>query len=360
MPFTSTDHTHMAQALRLAEKGLFTTDPNPRVGCVLVKGDQVVGRGWHHAAGQPHAEVLALQEAGAAARGATAYVTLEPCSHQGRTPPCTGALIEAEVGEVVAAMVDPFPDNAGHGLELLTRAGIQVRSGLMEAQARELNCGFVSRFERGRPWVRVKLAISLDGRIAGPDRRSQWITGSQAREDTQRWRARASALLTGIDTVLADDPSLNLRLSGIDRQPLRIIADSRGRTPSDAKLFSLPGKVLIATTVEPPWQLDGVEWWRLEGDDHGRVCLRSLIHGLADRQVNELHVEAGGVLAGALVAAGLVDELLIYQAPVIVGDGPAMLELPGMEKFAQRLHVNEIESRRIGSDRRVILRLKDE
>ena len=359
MPFTPTDHRHMAEALRLAEQGLLTTDPNPRVGCLLVKDDQVVGRGWHHSAGQPHAEVLALREAGAAARGATAYVTLEPCSHQGRTPPCTDALIDAGVSEVVAAMVDPFPNNAGNGLELLGRAGIQVRSGLMEAQARELNCGFVSRFEQGRPWVRVKLAISLDGRIAGPDRQSQWITGAAAREDTQRWRARASAILTGSGTVLADDPSLNLRLSGIDRKPLRIIADSRGLTPKDAKLFGLPGAVLIATTVEPPWQRNGVQWWQLPADDGGRVCLKSLIHGLVDHQVNELHVEAGGVLAGALVAASLVDELLIYQAPVILGNGPAMLELPGMEKFAERLHLNEIESRRIGPDRRIVLRLEN-
>jgi diaminohydroxyphosphoribosylaminopyrimidine deaminase / 5-amino-6-(5-phosphoribosylamino)uracil reductase len=354
MSFTPTDHRHMAEALRLARLGLFSTDPNPRVGCVLVRGGRVVGRGWHRAAGEPHAEVLALREAGTLARGATAYVTLEPCSHQGRTPPCTDALIEAGVATVVAAMVDPFPANAGQGLEALTRAGLSVRSGLMEQEARALNPGFISRFERSRPWVRVKLAISLDGRIAGPDGQSQWITSAQSREDTQRWRARASALLTGIGTVLADDPRLNLRLPGVDRMPLRIIADSQSRLPEKARLLSLPGPVLVASAQAPAWQQEGVRWWQGPANDQGRLDLGALMNELVARDINEVHVEAGATLSGALLEAGLVDELLVYQAPVLLGQGRSMLELPGMEKFDQRLHLTLSESRRLGPDWRFV------
>ncbi len=356
MTFTAADHRYMAEALRLAERGRLTTDPNPAVGCLIVHNEQIVGRGWHRVAGEPHAEVLALREAGTRARGAVAYVTLEPCSHQGRTPPCTDALIEAGIGEVVVAMVDPFPANAGHGLELLTRAGVRVRSGLMEAAARALNPGFISRFERGRPFVRVKLAISLDGRIAGPDGQSQWITGPAAREDTQRWRARASALLTGIETVLADDPRLNLRLPGIDRHPLRVIADSKARLPQTARLLNLPGPVLVASTQAAPWSRDGVTWWQGPADQAGRLELGGLLAMLVEREINELHVEAGAVLSGALIEAGLVDELLVYQAPVLLGQGRAMLALPGMEKFDQRLHLELIDSRRLGPDWRFIYR----
>lgn len=357
MTFSAADHRYMAEALRLAERGIWTTDPNPRVGCVLVKKNRVVGRGWHRAAGEPHAEVLALREAGEDARGTTAYVTLEPCNHQGRTPPCSLALIEAGVSEVVAAMVDPFPANSGQGLESLSRARLRVRSGLMEASARALNPGFVSRFERGRPWVRVKLAMSMDGRTAGPDGLSQWITGPAAREDNQRWRARASAILTGIDTVLADDPRMNLRLPGLDRNPLRIIADSRGRLPESARLLRLPGRVLVASTADAPWQREGVEWLRLAADAGGRVDLAGLMERLGDLGVNELHVEAGPRLSGALLECGLVDEMLIYQSGVLLGPGRALVDLPGMEKFANRLHLELIESRRVGPDWRFRYRI---
>lgn len=350
MSFSADDHRYMAEALRLAEKGMWTTDPNPRVGCVLVHKGKVVGRGWHRAVGEPHAEVLALRQAGANARGSVAYVTLEPCNHQGRTPPCSQALIEAGVSEVVAAMVDPFPANAGQGLETLARAGIRVRSGLMEAPARALNPGFVSRFERARPFVRVKLAMSADGRTTGPDGQSQWITGPAAREDNQRWRARASALLTGIETVLADDPRLNLRLPGLDRNPLRVIADSRARMPASARLLSLPGRVMIATTADQPWHRDGVDWYKLPADAGGRVDLSALLNRLAELEINELHVEAGPRLSGAMLECGLVDELLVYQAPVLLGPGRAMIDLPGMEKFANRHHLALIESRRVGPD----------
>ncbi len=355
--WSASDHRFMAEALRLASRGRFTVDPNPAVGCVLVREGEVVGRGWHRAAGEAHAEVHALREAGTRARGACAYVTLEPCSHHGRTPPCAEALIEAGVTEVVAAMVDPFPENAGNGLEMLSKAGIVVRSGLMEQAARELNPGFVSRFERARPWVRVKLAVSLDGRSAGPDGRSQWITGASAREDGQRWRARASALLTGIETVLADDPHLNVRLTGLDRAPLRVIVDSRGRLPDSARLLNLAGGVLVASAVsDPPWRRDGVEWLTLPADSNGRVELTALLRELVQRSVNELHVEAGPTLSGALLEAGLVDELLVYQAPVLLGQGAPMLTLPGMEKFDQRLNLSLFDARRMGSDWRFVYR----
>ena len=346
----------MAEALRLAERGRLTADPNPAVGCLIVADGKVVGRGWHRAAGEPHAEVLALAEAGARARGGHAYVTLEPCSHHGRTPPCTDALIEAGIAEVTAAMVDPFPENQGVGLETLARAGVRVRSGLMEAAARELNLGFVSRFERGRPWVRVKLAVSMDGCTAGPDGRSKWITGPAARADVQRWRARSSAIMTGIGTVEADDPRLNLRLPGVERTPLRIVVDARAKLRESARLVALPGPVVVASTAAAAWERAGVTWWQLPADAGGRVDLVALINGLPRFEVNELHVEAGPTLSGALIAAGLVDELVVYQAPVALGPGRPMLFLPGMEKFDQRLQLDLLTSRRVGSDWRFVYR----
>jgi diaminohydroxyphosphoribosylaminopyrimidine deaminase/5-amino-6-(5-phosphoribosylamino)uracil reductase len=357
MEFTVQDHRCMAEALRLAERGRFTADPNPAVGCLIMTDGKVVGRGWHRAAGEPHAETLALAEAGSRARGGHAYVTLEPCSHQGRTPPCTDALIEAGVAEVTAAMVDPFPANQGKGLEALARAGLRVRSGLMEAAARALNRGFISRYERGRPWVRVKLAVSVDGCTAGPDGRSQWITGPSARADVQRWRARCSAIMTGIGTVLADDPSLTLRQPGVDRTPLRIVVEGSARLDESARLLALPGPVVVAGTRAPGWTRDGVTAWRLPGDEHGRVDLGALVSGLPEFDVNELHVEAGPTLSGALIEAGLVDELVVYQAPVALGQGRPMLLLTGMEKFDQRLHFTLIGSRRLGPDWRFVYRL---
>ncbi len=353
MTFSADDHRYMALALQLAERGLYTADPNPRVGCVLVRNGEIVGAGWHKAAGLPHAEVNALHEAGEQARGATAYVTLEPCNHHGRTPPCTEALLAAGVSEVVAAVVDPFPANAGCGLERLQAAGVRVRTGLMADAARTLNIGFIQRFERGRPWVRVKLAASLDGFTAGADGQSKWITGPAARQDVQHWRARASAVLTGIETVLADDPQMNVRLGAGEtetvRQPLRVIADSRGRLPATARLLDCPGPVLVASQAAPPWDRPGVEWWPVPAAGE-RLDLVQLIEGLAERGVNELHVEAGPTLSGALMAGGLVDELLVYQSPVLIGRGRPLLALPGMEKFADRLHLELIERRSFGPD----------
>ncbi|NBB69934.1 MAG: bifunctional diaminohydroxyphosphoribosylaminopyrimidine deaminase/5-amino-6-(5-phosphoribosylamino)uracil reductase RibD [Alphaproteobacteria bacterium] len=358
MSFTADDHRHMSEALRLAAKGRFSADPNPAVGCVVVKDGEVVGRGFHRAAGEPHAETLALQEAGARARGATVYVTLEPCSHHGRTPPCSQALVEAGVASVVSAMHDPDSRVAGSGHDQLARAGVAVRIGLMEAQARELNRGFVSRHERDRPWVRVKLAASLDGLTAGADGRSQWITGEAARADVQRWRAEASCILTGIGTVLADDPRLNVRLSGFERQILRVVVDTHGRLPDRLRLTGLPGRVLLASCVEAR-AIEGVEWWQLPLGLDGRVDLAALLQRLAAREVNTVHVEAGPTLSGALIEAGLADELLVYQAPVLIGRGRPLLELPGMEKFDDRLHLRLVEQRRLAQDWRFLYRFEN-
>lgn len=347
----------MAEALRLAARGLWTTAPNPRVGCVIAHGVDVVGRGWHERAGGPHAEVLALAEAGARARGATAYVTLEPCGHHGRTPPCTEALIAAGIARVVAAVGDPDPRVNGSGFARLQQAGIECRSGLMAPQARALNCGFFHRLEHGRPWVRAKLGVSLDGRAAGPDGRSQWITGAAARLDGHRWRARADAILTGIGTVLADDPRLDVRLDGHAAQPLVVVVDRSARLPETARLFSTGAPILHVVAPGAGPSPASVERLELEAGDDGRLRLECLLRQLAERNCNELHVEAGPTLTGALLAAGLVDELLLYQAPSLIGaDGAAMLRLPGVERLNQRLHMRLIEMRRVGSDLRFRLR----
>lgn len=355
--FSAIDHEHMAHALRLAARGLWTAHPNPRVGCVIAHGTEVVGTGWHVRTGEAHAEIHALKQAGARARGATAYVTLEPCSHHGLTAPCADALIEAGVGFLVTAMVDPYPQVAGRGLARLEQAGLDVRCGLMNAQARELNSGFVSRFERGRPIVRLKLAGSLDGRSVGPDGRSKWITGPAAREDGHRWRARAGAVLTGIGTVLADDPGLDVRLEDHSALPTVVIADSDARLPSDARVLSTGADVLIACTDragEPP---PGSQALRLPAASDGRPDLGLLLRALGARGINEVHVESGPELSGALLAAGLVDELLVYQSSTMIGaDGGALVRLPGVEKLEQRLHLEMIEARRIGADWRFRLK----
>ena len=310
----------MARALQLAARGLFTTTPNPRVGCVIVKDGRVVGEGWHQRAGMPHAEIHALAAAADAARGATVYVTLEPCSHHGRTPPCAEALIQAGVARVVAAMHDPNPLVAGRGIDMLTLAGIQAEVGLMEHEARTLNPGFVSRMTRQRPWVRLKTASTLDGKTALSNGQSQWITGEAARADVQHWRARACAILTGSGTVLADNPRMNVRDLDIGRQPLRVIVDSALRTPPDAAV--LPA--LVACHHADPaaraaLEQAGAEVIELPGADQ-RVDLPALLTLLAQRGINELHVEAGAALNGALLDARLVDEWVAYVAPMAVGD----------------------------------------
>src|SRR5512139_116356 len=318
--FSVVDHLHMARALQLAAHGLYTTSPNPRVGCVIVKGERVVSEGWHERAGTPHAAIHALKAAGEAPRGATVYVTLEPCAHHGRTPPCAEALVQAGVARVVAAMSDPNPLVAGGGISMLILAGIRAEVGLMENEARALNPGFVSRMTRQRPWVRLKTASTLDGKTALANGTSQWITGEASRADVQKLRARACAILTGSGTVLADNPRMNVRDLDIGRQPLRVVVDSALRTPADAAI--LPALVAChhaAPAARATLEQARAEVRELPGAD-GRVDLAALLTLLAQRGVNELHVEAGAALNGALLAGGWVDEWVAYVAPMAVGD----------------------------------------
>lgn len=360
MTFTAADHAHMARTLTLAERGLFTTTPNPRVGCTLVRDGRVVGEGWHERAGSPHAEIHALRMAGDAARGATAYVSLEPCSHHGRTPPCADALVEAGVARVVAAMEDPNPRVAGRGLRRLAEAGVAVASGLLAAEARELNIGFVSRMTRGRPWLRLKVAASLDGRTALANGKSQWITGAAARRDGHAWRARACAVLTGIGTVRDDDPRLTVREVPTDRQPLRILVDSRLELPPDARLLD-GGPLLVVGAVadagrRAALEARGAEVLLLPNAD-GKVDLPALMTELGRRELNEVHVEAGVKLNGSLVREGCVDEYLIYLAPMLIGDtGAGMFALPELAGLdaARRLKIHDL--RRVGDDLRFLAR----
>ena len=350
----------MARALQLAENGLYSTDPNPRVGCVIVNDGNVVGEAWHERAGQPHAEVLALNAAGARARGATAYVSLEPCCHHGRTPPCTTALIGAGIARVVAAMPDPNPRVDGQGAAQLSGAGIGVEIGLLEAQARVLNPGFIQRMQYGRPYVRVKQAVSLDGRSALASGESKWISGEAARLDVQRWRARSSAILTGIGTVLADDPSLTVRaveLSG--RVPLRVVVDSDLRLPTGAKLLTQPGAVLVVAanddnTRATVLRAAGAEILVLPDAD-GHVDLIALLAELARREINELLVEAGARLSGALLQARLVDELIVYLAPHVMGAGAlGMFDIPLLTRMSERVPFTIDEVRAVGADWRIV------
>jgi len=347
----------MARALQLAARGLTTTAPNPRVGCVVVRDGQIVGEGWHERAGEPHAEVLALRQAVELARGATAYVTLEPCSHHGRTPPCTDALIASGVARVVVAMCDPNPKVSGSGLAQLQAQGIEVAAGLMEAQARDLNPGFISRMEHQRPWVRTKIAASLDGRTALENGVSQWITGDAARRDVQRWRARSCAVLTGVGTVLADDPKLNVRETDIGRQPLRVIVDSHLRTPPSAAIVQGGGVLVVCCDDSLPQaaalRAAGAEVLALPGDG-GMVNLPGLLTELARREINELHVEAGATLNGALLRLGLVDELLLYFAPTLLGSSArGMFNFPALTAMAQRTELDILSLDRVGQDIRI-------
>jgi len=343
----------MRRALALAEKGLFTTTPNPRVGCVITQGESIVGEGWHEKAGEPHAEALALRDAGPRAAGATVYVNLEPCSHHGRTPPCAGALISARVARVVAALRDPDP-RAARGGDALAAAGIGFEHGLLEGEARELNLGFLSRVQRGRPWVRLKVAATLDGRSALANGASQWITGPEARRDGHRWRARACALLTGIGTVAADDPRLTVREVDTPRQPLRVIVDSRLEIPHAARVLQGPKVLIFAARAAPaPKNAEVV----LLPNAHGKVELPSMLEELARRGVNELHVEAGFRLNGSLVREGCVDEFLVYLNPSFLGDGAqGMLDLPAVGALEERLKLKLVSLERLGDDLRILAR----
>ena len=352
----------MARALRLAEFGLYSTAPNPRVGCVIVKDGRVVGEGWHRIAGEAHAEVHALQMAGTRARGATVYMTLEPCSHHGRTPPCAEALVAAGVARVVAAMQDPNPEVSGRGMARLAEAGIRGECGLLEAEARELNLGFVSRMTRGRPWVRAKLAASLDGKTALENGVSQWITGESARHDGHRWRARACAILCGMGTVLADDPQLNVRGVETPRQPLKVVVDNRLELPLSARMLDDGRTLLAATLAADPDRAEalgarGAEVLRLPALD-GRVDLAALLAELGLRGVNEVHVEGGPRLSGALLEAGLVDEVLLYLAPSLIGDqARGLFAVPALTSLADKKVLRWQDVRRVGDDLRILARV---
>jgi len=349
----------MSRALRLARHGMNSTSPNPRVGCVLVQGGVAVGEGWHERAGEAHAEIHALRTAGGSARGATAYVTLEPCAHHGRTPPCADALIAAGVARVVVALRDPNPLVAGKGLAKLAAAGIAVECGLLAEEARELNIGFVSRMTRQRPWVRIKLAASLDGRTALRDGRSQWITGAAARRDGHAWRARACAILTGSGTVLADDPQLTVREVPTGRQPLRAIVDGALKTPTTAR--ALGEGTLIYTASNDAARITALTdagavpiGLTLDGR---HVDLAAMLADLAGRGINELHVEAGAGLAGALLTQGLADEIVLYLAPMLIGDsGRGLFALPPLAELAAAPRLELIDARMVGKDWRLVLR----
>ncbi len=368
--FDAADHRWMAQALRLARAGLYTARPNPRVGCVLVRDGRPVGEGAHLRAGGAHAEIHALQAAGIAARGATAYVSLEPCAHHGRTPPCADALVAAGVARVVAAHVDPDPRVAGQGLARLAEAGIATASGLLAAAAEALNRGFVKRMRTGRPWVTVKLAQSLDGRTALDSGESRWITSAEARRDVHRLRARSCAILTGLGTLQADDPALTVRLESGDLPshfdterdaPLRVLLDPGLQASPRARLFAAPGRVLVCSAVDRPpaaaaLAATGAEVLRLPGEPSG-LDLAAVLDELGRREVNEVLVEAGATLAGALVAAGLVDELRLYVAPTLLGDAARpLLRLPALAAMTERYDLELVDVRRVGCDLRLTAR----
>lgn len=349
-----TDMLWMERALRLAERGLYTTTPNPRVGCVLVKQGEIIGEGWHERAGEPHAEINALAEAGAASQGATAYITLEPCNHFGRTPPCAEALIKAGIIRVVAAMEDPNPQVAGQGLAKLKAAGIHVECGLKAGEATELNIGFVSRMTRHRPWVRLKVAASLDGMTALRNGTSQWITGPEARRDAHAWRARSCAILTGYGTVKMDNPRLTVRDVATPRQPFKVVVDSKLRLSPEARVAE-SGNLLVATATMDESRLHTLQQRGIEvltlPNASGKVDLLSLLEALARRGINEVHVEAGHRLNGALLSEGLVDEFLIYQAPVLLGDlAQGMFALPELTTLTRARRLNILERHAVGED----------
>jgi diaminohydroxyphosphoribosylaminopyrimidine deaminase / 5-amino-6-(5-phosphoribosylamino)uracil reductase len=362
MSFSAFDETAMRRALELAGRGLYSTHPNPRVGAVLVRDQEIVGEGWHERAGEPHAEPLAVRAAGDRARGSTAYVTLEPCCHQGRTPPCVGVLLAAGVRRVVFAIADPNPRVNGGGAKLLREAGLEVESGLLEAEAAELNAGFLLRMREGRPFVRLKSAASLDGRTALANGRSQWITSDAARADVQHWRARSSAVLTSADTVLADDPRLDVRIES-PRQPLRVVLDRRSRVRKSAKILAPPGEVLVFTaatrTKAPKARGHRLGDARIETvrTVRSHLDLKRVFERLAELEANEVLVEAGPRLSGAMLSAGLVDEWLLYLAPRLLGpQARPLAHLARLTKLDASPRFTLVESQTVGPDLRLRLR----
>ena len=360
MPADSTDRHYLLQCFSLAELGRLTCSPNPVVGCIIVKEGQTVGEGWHQYAGADHAEIVALKQAGELAFGATAYISLEPCSHHGRTPPCSVALIKSGITRVVYAMQDPDPRVSGKGASQLEAAGIQVLGPLLQEEAEKLNPGYLKRVREGLPFVRLKLAMSLDGRTAMASGESKWITSEASRMDVQLWRARSDAILTGIGTILKDDAALNVRLEDYPgSQPLRVVIDSKGRIPASAKVLQIPGSVLVATAKGRPLDLNcnsdtEVELRTFAGTS-GQVDLRAVLEFLAEtRLVNEVLVEAGSTLGGALLQAGLVDELLVYVAPKLLGDQALpMLQLAGLDRLLDCFALSFVEISMVGGDCRI-------
>ncbi|MBV7299100.1 bifunctional diaminohydroxyphosphoribosylaminopyrimidine deaminase/5-amino-6-(5-phosphoribosylamino)uracil reductase RibD [Enterovibrio paralichthyis] len=364
--FSEFDSQMMLRAIELAKRGVYTTAPNPNVGCVITLGEEIIGEGFHFRAGEPHAEVHALRAAGDRVKGATAYVTLEPCSHYGRTPPCADALVAAGVSRVVCAMVDPNPQVAGRGIQRLRDAGIHVDVGLFQADAEALNPGFIKMMKSGLPYVQLKLASSLDGRTALSNGESKWITGSEARADVQAFRAKAGAVLSTSQTVIDDNPSLNVRWEQLPqtvqaeyaqadlRQPVRVILDTHGKVSSDAHLFSLEGSIVLLTAA--PDQVachDGVEVVAIEQGNNG-LNLDAAMRALAARGINHIWVEAGATLAGSLLSAGLVDELIVYQAPKLMGtDSRALVNLSGITSMDEVPAYRLTDVARIGNDVRL-------
>ena len=365
---SAADSQWMARALQLAQQGLYTTTPNPRVGCVLVRDELVLGEGWHQRAGEPHAEIYALQAAAGAARGATAYITLEPCSHYGRTPPCSDALIQAGIARVVIAIKDPNPQVAGQGIAQLRAAGIEVECGLMEVAARELNIGFFARMTRGTPWVRSKIAASLDGRSALKNGTSKWITREAARHDVQHWRARSCAVLTGIGTLLADNPRLNVRDIPTSRQPMRVLLDSELRLPLNVDMLqplspsSGVSNVVVYTAINDKSKILALQKLGAQvvvlPDANGQVDLSAALHDLAEKGCNEVLVEAGATLNGALLNAGVVDELVLYMAPQLLGDtARGVAQLGELTALDQRVQLEWQDVRHLGKDLRIVMRV---
>lgn len=359
--FSAADYTFMAEAIRLAEKGLYTTSPNPRVGCVIVKNHQIIGRGWHEKAGQPHAEINALKQVASEVKGSTVYVTLEPCCHYGRTPPCTDTLMNAGIAKLVIAAQDPNPRVAGKGIKQLKAAGIEVQYGLLEAQANQLNIGFVSRMTRQRPWITVKIASSLDGKIALANGKSQWITGEAARTDVHRLRARSCAILTGINTVKQDDPELSVRYIQTTRQPFRVILDNRLEIATNAKVLQKPGS-LIFTTLQDNQKIDSLSEKGAQvivlPSPTGKLNLVEVMSTLAELEINELFVEAGSTLNGALIESRLVDEIIIYCAPIVLGNhAQSMLNLPELTSLSQKWQLEIKEIGKVGSDIKITTKL---
>ena len=375
MAIAAKDFEFMARAIQLAKKGQYTTHPNPRVGCVLTKNNEIIGEGYHKRAGEPHAEINAISNCKTSLKGATAYVTLEPCSHTGKTPPCANALIDAKVSRVIIAMQDPNPQVAGEGIQRLKNAGIDVEVSVLEEQSRQLNLGFIKRMEKGLPWVRVKLAMSLDGRTAMASGESKWITGAEARQDVQRLRASADAILTGVGTVLADDPSLNVRLSaselGIDGavfQPKRIVVDTHLKTPLNSKLFKIDGENLIITSKKTVSENEklvksfnalGAKVLKVANDKNhtDRLCVKTILQELAKQEINEVHVEAGATLCGSLIQQKLVDEIILYMAPVFMGsEARGLLHLPELKQMSDKIELSIDDIHSVGKDWRLSIR----